>query len=299
DMRGQKASDFGLPNGTRVKDDIAIRWADAQNYYRIYKQRAAVLRQTDPGTTLTRNNWMVPLLGLFGFEIESQSGLSINNQTYAISHRASNRANTPIYIIGANDPAGLDRKPANATRRMSAHAILQEYLNLSESLYGIVTNGRVLRVLRDSSRLVKQSYLEFDLERIFEDGLYADFAILYRLVHATRFPLRSDATAECLLERYHQDSLAAGARIRDGLAKAVEGAIVGFGNGFLQHPHNTVLQQQIDDGTLTPAQYYHLLLRLIYRLLFLMVIEERNLLFPRAATPADGTRISRHRDIYT
>lgn len=299
DMRGQKSTDFGLANGTRVKDDIAIRWADAQNYYRIYKQRATLLRQTDPGTSLTRNNWMVPLLGLFGFEIEPQSGLSINNQTYAISHRASNRANTPIYIIGANDPAGLDRKPANATRRMSAHAILQEYLNLSESLYGIVSNGRVLRVLRDSSRLVKQSYLEFDLERIFEDGLYADFAILYRLVHASRFPLRSEATAECLLERYHQDSLAAGARIRDGLAKAVEGAIVGFGNGFLQHPHNTVLHQQIDDGTLTPAQYYHLLLRLIYRLLFLMVIEERNLLFPHAATSADGTRISRHRNIYT
>jgi hypothetical protein len=147
--------------------------------------------------------------------------------------------------------------------------------------------------------LVKQSFLEFDLDRIFEDNLYADFALLYRILHATRLPTDAQRPAECLLERYHQDSLAAGARIRDGLAKAVEGAIVGFGNGFLQHPHNTVLQQHLDDGTLTPAQYYHLLLRLIYRLLFLMVIEERNLLFPHAATSADGTRISRHRNIYT
>jgi hypothetical protein len=286
DMRGQKSTDFGLANGTRVKDDIAIRWADAQNYYRIYKQRATLLRQTDPGTTLTRNNWMVPLLGLFGFEIEPQSGLSINNQTYAISHRASNRANTPIYIIGANDPAGLDRKPANATRRMSAHAILQEYLNLSESLYGIVSNGRVLRVLRDSSRLVKQSYLEFDLERIFEDGLYADFAILYRLVHASRFPLRIEATAECLLERYHQDSLDAGARIRDGLSKAVELAILTLANGFLEHPDNQALHHAIATNALTATQYYQELLRLIYRMLFLMVVEERNLIFPVDAKPA-------------
>ena len=71
---------------------------------------------------------------------------------------------------------------------MSAHAVVQEYLNLNEELYGLVTNGRVLRLLRDSSRLIKLSYLEFDLDRIFTDGLFADFAILYRLLHATRLP---------------------------------------------------------------------------------------------------------------
>jgi multidrug efflux pump subunit AcrA (membrane-fusion protein) len=32
----------------------------------------------------------------------------------------------------------------------------------------IVTNGQQLRLLRDSSRLIKLSYLEFNLERIFE-----------------------------------------------------------------------------------------------------------------------------------
>ena len=59
--------------------------------------------------------------------------------------------------------------------------MVQEYLNLSDQLYAIVTNGRLLRLLRDSSRLVKLTYLEFDLDRIFTDGLFADFAVLYRL----------------------------------------------------------------------------------------------------------------------
>jgi hypothetical protein len=292
---GQRPADFGLPAGIRVKDDIAQRWAEAQTYYRVYRQRANALRQTDAATTLTRNIWMVPLFGLLGFDLEPQSGLVINQQTYAISHRAANRANTPVSIIGANDLAGLDRKPANATRRMSAHAIVQEFLNLSEALYGIVTNGRVLRVLRDSSRLVKQSYLEFDLERIFEEGLYADFAMLYRLVHATRFPLTAATVAECTLERYHQDSLDAGARIRSGLSKAVEHAILTLANGFLEHPMNDALRADIAAGTLTPTQYYQELLRLIYRLLFLMVVEERNLLFPADANP---THVAVYRNGY-
>jgi hypothetical protein len=93
---------------------------------------------------------------------------------------------------------------------MSAHGLVQEYLNLHDELYGLVTNGRVLRLLRDSSRLIKLTYLEFDLDRIFTDGLFADFAVLYRLLHATRLPVSHDAASDSLIERYHQDSLDSG-----------------------------------------------------------------------------------------
>jgi len=71
---------------------------------------------------------------------------------------------------------------------MSAHGMVQEYLNLQDELYGLVTNGRVVRLLRDTSRLVKLTYLEFDLDRMFTDGLFADFAVFYRLLHASRLP---------------------------------------------------------------------------------------------------------------
>src|SRR5450759_2795363 len=108
---------------------------------------------------------------------------------------------------------------------MSAHGLVHEYLNRHDELYGLVTNGRVLRLLRDSSRLIKLTYLEFDLDRIFTDGLFADFAVLYRLLHATRLPVSHESSDESLLERYHQDSLDSGARIREGLSRAVEEAI--------------------------------------------------------------------------
>ena len=280
DISGQRSQDFGLETGAKVKDEIARAWADAQDYWRIFKRKLSALREDSPATSETRNNWIVPLLSLIKYEIEYQkSGVELNSKTYAISHRMVNRGNIPLHVIGYNEPAGLDRKPANATLRMSAHAMLQEYLNLHEELYGIVTNGRLLRLLRDSSRLVKQSYLEFDLDRIFTDGLFADFAVLYRLLHASRLPATVVAAPQSLIERYHQDSLDSGARIRDGLSRAVERAIISFGNGFLSHPKNTSLHERVCTGQVSPDQFYKSLLRLIYRLLFLMVIEERDLVF--------------------
>ena len=295
DAPGQRPADFGLDGTSKVKDEIARAWADAQDYWRIFQRKLDTLRPEAPATTETRNLWVTPLLGLLGYQLEYQAkGVELNGKTYPISHRVTNRGQTPIHIIGTREPAGLDRKPESShigAPRMSAHALVQEYLNLHDELYGLVTNGRILRLLRDSSRLIKLSYLEFDLDRIFTDGLFADFAVLYRLLHVTRLPASNEAAAESLIECYHQDSLDSGARIREGLSKAVEQAIRDFANGFLAHPANGSLRQSIAEGRLQPDTYYQHLLRLIYRLLFLLVIEERDLVFPPSAN-------QQQRDIY-
>ena len=297
ELPGQRPSDFELDAGTNVKDEIARSWADAQDCWRIFQRKLETVQEGSNATTETRNLWMVPLLGLLRYDLEYQSrGTELNRQIYAISHHVTNRANTSVQIVGARDPAGLDKKPTNATRRMSAHALVQEFLNLHDQLYGLVTDGHVLRLLRDSSRLVKQSYLEFDLDRIFTDGLFADFAVLYRLLHATRLPLTNDTAAESLIERYHQDSLDSGARIREGLSKAVEQAILDFGRGFLAHPGNETLRAAAASGNLSAGDYYQQLLRLIYRLLFLMVIEERDLVFP---PDAQKEKRDVYRDFYS
>lgn len=284
---GQRPADFGLDTGTKVKDEIARAWADAQDYWRIFQRKLESLKPDSPATTETRQQWIVPLLGLLGYQLEYQAkGVELNGKNYTISHRAINRGHSPVHVVGYREASGLDRKPERThigAPRMSAHGLVQEYLNLHDELYGLVTNGRLLRLLRDSSRLIKLTYLEFDLDRIFTDGLFADFAVLYRLLHVTRLPASNDAAAESLIERYHQDSLDSGARIRDGLAKAVEQAIRDFANGFLNHRENEALRQSIRDQKLSPETYYQHLLRLIYRLLFLLVIEERDLIFPPKA----------------
>ncbi len=292
ELYGQRPADFGLTSKDKVKDEIARSWADALDYWRIFQRKLDTVQGN--ATTETRNQWMIPLFGLLQYDIQFQSkGTVLDGRIYAISHKATNRANTPVHIIGANNPYKLDKKPETekATRRMSAHALIQEFLNLHEQLYGIVTNGSVLRLLRDSSRLVKLSYLEFDLDRIFGDGLFADFAILYRLLHATRLPLSNDTASESLIERYHQDSLDQGARIREGLSSAVKDAVLNFGNGFLKHPDNSDLRNAIKTEELSASDYYQQILRLIYRLLFLMVIEERGLVYGEKAK-------KEHREMY-
>ena len=291
DAVGQQPADFGLESSAKVKDEIARAWADAQDYWRIFQRKLESLKAESPATTETRNNWIVPLLGLLGYQLEYQArGTELNGKNYPLSHRVTNRGQTPVHIIGCREPAGLDRKPEKSALRMSSHAMVQEYLNLTDQLFGLATNGRVLRLLRDSSRLIKLSYLEFDLDRIFADGLFADFAMLYRLLHASRLPQSAEAASSCWLERYHQDTIEQGTRIRDGLRAAVTEALELLGTGFISDPHNDALRQQIETKQLAPEDFFKHILRLVYRLLFLMVTEERGLVFPKG-TPTKHINI--------
>ena len=64
----------------------------------------------------------------------------------------------------------------------------REYLNRSDAVWGMVTNGEQLRLLRDSERFTRPTYVEFDLRGIFEGNQYSEFALAYRLLHRSRFP---------------------------------------------------------------------------------------------------------------
>lgn len=294
--RGERAhqlpKDFGLDPSTKVKDEIADAWAAARAYWAAYQVKISRLKEGATGTTETRNLWMVPLLGLLGYQLNLTESEILQGKTYRISHRDPARDQLPVHLIGWHE--SLDRRSTvpNAPR-MSPHGLVQEYLNLTEHLYGIVSNGRLIRLLRDSSRLVKLTFIEFDLERIFTEELFADFALFYRLLHASRLPVRQDSVAEAPIEIYHQDSLDSGSRIRDGLSTAVHSVILALGNGLLNHPANDRLRTlaTTDAGGRFAPEFYAHLLRLIYRLLFLMVIEERGL----AHVPGTDKRL---REIY-
>lgn len=279
---GQRSQDFGFPTGTPVKDEIADAWASARAFWSAYQSKIERLRDGASGVTETRNQWITPLLGMLGYTPElAGKGEVVNGKNYAISHRDTGRDGFPIHVMGWHD--SLDKKRQDSGPRMSPHALVQEYINLTEHLYAVVTNGRQLRLLRDSSRLIKLSFLEFDLERMFNEEIFSDFRILFRLLHASRMPVKQDAGSESIIERYHQDSLDSGSRIRDGLSLAVEDCIRDLANGFLSHDANDVLRQSLNTSDRAATELYQNLLRLIYRMLFLMVIEERGLVYPKGA----------------
>lgn len=278
DIRFQTAKDFKLPPNTSVRDEINMAWSLALSHWEAFKKKREKLTTGNTGVTETRRYWMLPFLGLLGYELSASSAEIINGKTYAISHRATNLDGFPVHIVGILQ--SLDKRVESSGPRLSPHALTQEYLNNQEHLYGLITNGMFLRLLRDSTRLSRFSYLEFNLEQIMEEQLYAEFALLFRSIHATRMPQDTDTGKECVLEYYHEEAIAHGSRIRDKLSGAVETSIKEIATSFIQNPANDALRHSIANGTVSAREYYVYNLRLIYRLLFLMVIEERKLVFP-------------------
>jgi hypothetical protein len=188
---GQAPVDFGIEG--RVRDEISRAWADARALWSVFShQRERSSADDRLGTTRTRTTWIMPFLSLLGYALEYlREAPEIGGKKYPISHRAANRGDMPVHVIGFTQ--SMD---AREDRLMSAHSLTQEYLNLADDrLYALVTNGLQLRLLRDASRLVRLSYVEFDLQRMMEEELYSDFAVLFRLLHASRMPARSEDAA--------------------------------------------------------------------------------------------------------
>lgn len=293
DIKHQTPESFGLAKNIKVRDEIGLAWASARGYWQAFKLRRERIAEEESGTTETRNFWMLPFLLTLGYEVDKANAVNLDGKTYAISHRASNLSGFPVHIMGIND--SLDKRRETSGPRLSPHALVQEYLNKTDDyLYALVTNGKQLRLLRDATRLVRLTYLEFDLEKMMEEELFADFAVLYRVLHASRLPKEKSGGEESIIEFYHQESLASGTRIREKLSEAVESSIKRLGNGFLKHPENHELRAMVQAGELSGKQYYLYLLRLIYRFLFLLVTEDRSLVYPEKR----DTELTRLRKIY-
>jgi len=278
DLKGQAPEDFGFEKSDKLADEVALAWGDAKAFWAAFGRSLARLPAGEPGTTVTREQWVIPLLRSLGYgPVYVPRAAVVDGLTYAISHRAGVGENQPpIHVVGCR--VGLEERPPRGKPRLSAHGLVQEFLNRTEHLWAIATNGLRWRLLRDSTLMTRLTYIEFDLEQILNGENFAEFGLFYRLFHRSRMPKDMEDGDRCLLEFYHQESLQQGGRVRDRLRDGVERALKLLGNGFLRHRQNEVLRDQFANGALEATDYYRQLLLLIYRLLFLMVAESRNLL---------------------
>ena len=286
ELPGQRPADFQLNNRRNLTDEIAALFSDARVMWTVFQHQLERLSENDKNdkmaTSTTRASWMVPFFRLLGYEIVyNPRAYNVDGLTFKISHRAGEPEDSPpVHIVGIRQELG--RVAPSGRPRLSPHALVQEFLNRTEAVWGLVTNGRFIRLLRDSTYIRRQSYVEFDLRAIFEQGLFEDFALLYRLLHRTRLPGTSDPS-KSLLEQYYQYSIEQGGRVRDHLRDGVEDAIKTLANGFLSHRENTDLRRRLSpdyqgSDRIDAASFYEQLLRLIYRFLFLFVSEARGLI---------------------
>jgi hypothetical protein len=286
DLPGLAPVDYGLEPNTRLTDAAARSWEHAKAYWGAFKAR---LENSRPGAELgvTRQQWLIPLLEELGYDdlAYRQQAESVNGRDFHISHGASkDPAAPPLHLVAASQP--LDKPdPSAPGPKASPHGFMQSYLNETDHVWGIVSNGRQLRILRDNASLTRPAYLEFDLEGMMEGGVFADFTLLWLVAHRTRLPAGTTDATSCYLQKWYDAALVRGTRALGDLRVGVEQAIRALGQGFIDHPANDALRARLASAELDETAYYRQLLRMVYRLLFLLVAEERDLLFPAGSNP--------------
>jgi hypothetical protein len=280
----QSGADYGLSKSLSIKDEIARYWRIANDLFTAFQERRqrGDLDKAHVGV----DEWLVPLLrDVFGFkDLAPASAIELGERHFPITHEAFGAV--PLVLTTADvDLDRADVRFGDNGRRRAAHNLMQELLNSSDShAWGIISNGSSLRLLRDNPSLSRPAYVEADLQTIFQEQLYADFAALWLLGHATRLRPVDGDLSKSILDGWRKQANEEGERALGELRDGVIEALLALGNGFLENRANEGLREAITDGSLTAESYFQELLRLVYRLLFLFAAEERHLLHSPTAT---------------
>ena len=308
---GNRDQDFGMD--ISVSSAIDYVWSSLRNDWNFYKERAGNERlvNKDPYGTRRARDLMERLLQSLGYKLDRQvANIEVAGTGYDISYTCTDLGNMPFVIIGENittdgsintlDKCSLDYRAKGNMRKKSAHATMLEYLNATENVYGIISNGQILRIIRNSGQLVKLTYIEFDLRRMLEEDKYTEFCLMFRLLHASRF--RTSGDEPCVMERWFNMSIESGNRIRNGLSRAVQTTMETIGNAVLtsKGEGNDALRRAFANGTMDAAKLNKELIHFIYRLLFLFIIEERGLVYqiPDSVDAPDYKQQCQWQDIY-
>ena len=229
-----------------------------------------------------RERLLIPFFRLLGYAPTFQRAhLQAGDGSFRITHLGWDGTDTPPMIL---DIAAPDDRTAG---HWSAHDELQAYLNASrEHTWGVFSDGKVLRLLRDFHHTRTRGYVEFELEHIFEAGSLEDFRALWRLAHASRFRARPDLQPEeskvenpqdaCLLEFAHRRSVSAGVAMGRRLQPQVRRAIERLANGALAA--NLDLRRRVSEEPTFGRELYSEVLTVLYRVLFLLFSEQREML---------------------
>jgi Eco57I restriction-modification methylase len=285
------AESYACPKGTNLRDEIAryfrIGQAEWQTFSRIENPNF------EQCTAFTKSL----LEEVFGFEsLQGPRNHTSDGHGYRISLEAK-EGRVPIVVAPSASgdehdafkiayPQFGDAGTGRAKRRPDA--LLQEWLNASEpALWGLVLAGDRLRLLRDNASFTRPAYIEADLGAVFRDEMFADFTALWLLIHATRFGNQGAAVTDCALERWRDEGVETGTAAREHLRSNVEEALMSLGQGFLDE--NPDLREKLDSGALTDQHLFEQLLRIVYRLIFIAVTEERALIHDPEAKPATTT----------
>lgn len=271
ELDGVRPSDYGAFGRRSVADEAERHWDDLKAAWAGLRESIPADGPQADSIGIARHAWIEPLFAELGFGRLAATGSGIASDDGKKRFPVTNRwTHVPVHIADW----GIDLEERHGGQA-APHSVVQECLNLTSGhLWGIVTNGRRIRLLRDSTAIAGTAFVEFDLETIFDNELVNEFILLYRLLHVTRFEVADDAPpSACWLEKWRSSSIEIGRRALEQMKFSVQEAITVLGTGFLNHPANGQLIGKVDADT-----FHRGLLRLTYRLLFWFVVEEKEVL---------------------
>ncbi|MET7712975.1 DNA methyltransferase [Streptomyces sp. NPDC005407] len=293
-LPGTKSADYGLPASVPVRDEAERAWEYLKPLWRDLRTAlpadlATGAPAADP-TGRAGTDWLAQLFRKLDFGALTEVGAagipadSEPEKRFPVSHR---HGPALIHQIPWNQE--LDKRPAPG--QVPPQSMLQDCLNRTEAhLWAVLTNGRRLRLLRDSSSFSTAAYVEFDLEALFDGELFSEFVLLYCVLHASRFAVAEGTAASgCWLEKWRMVAIESGSRALDHFRDGVQAALTVLGTGFLSHPRNDELRERLDVHAFQTA-----LLRLVYRMIFLFVAEDRGALLDPDADEQTRDRFTRY-----
>ena len=170
----QTEADYGTPKGLKLKDDYsrAFQIACAQ-----WKHFAAQLERTDLNAAELTHTFVQELLrDVFGYaNLQPCTGITLGERHYPVSLLAGS---VPVVVaphtLALHEPDPRFAIAGSGSRKKSAFMLAQELLNASsDHLWGVVCNGKTLRLLRDAATLTRPSFLEIDLADLLGGQRYA------------------------------------------------------------------------------------------------------------------------------
>jgi hypothetical protein len=275
----QKPADYGVEKGLELRDEI-------NRAFKILAARVADFQKSSQSVIQVRALAEHLFQRVLGFDLEfQQQGIILEGREFKPTLLAGH---VPIALTAPNandDKAGLDIPTAalaDGRRKRSASGMLQEFLNADDArLWGFAFDGRVLRLLRDNASLTRPAFIEFDISRIVGETLYSEFSTLWLLCHVTRFQGEPN---DCIIEGWKQSAKEDGVVARDKLQANFRAMLSELGNGLLENPRNDALRTAIRERRIDAMQFQGDLLRLAYRVIFLITIEDRGVLHAPDAT---------------
>ncbi len=288
------AASYHLPGRESVQDAVSRSWSYLLGAWSSWTEQQASQPQGIDSTRsgLAREQWLLPLLDELGYGRlpALPHGLTVGETEYPLSHAWQY---VPIQLLGPG--VELDRRnPGVAGAARAPQAMVQELLNRSERapVGAAVQRPRCCGCCATPPRWPAPPTWSSTSQAIFDGELFAEFRLLWQLCHVSRVEKRQadGPPSDCILETWRGEAVEAGTRALDRLRIGVEKAIAALGTGFLTHPANSDLRDTSPTGGSTPPSYHRHLLRLAYRLLFLCVAEDRDLLLRPGGASRAGPR---------